>query len=351
MSKHLIFASLFVIVTFAGIHPVLAQPSSPYRVTPYFPAQAPSYGSDAADTGVPYQAAPYQPVPYQPAPYQPAAQDLPKPPPEPTGGYVSHAAGDGTDAYPRDTYRTDTYAIERRFLNGSDHVSDYLLALVLIGIVLLALFFWQVASIRQGIQGAEAAAGAAQAIGAAARDQAKLASSAYLAAAEAIQRAQRPWIVAERIVLNKPIHYENGRFYLSTDLILRNTGPSVARDVRTWIRIERNYGPTLERNWARVSDDLRDWKKLDEKFAWPLGLVLAPGQSVSQPFGFGGPVADGPAVEHIQRGGFYLLGYTEYVDQFGVTHFTRFAFNPPWDEAHVWDEATLVISGGFQEAS
>ena len=83
-----------------------------------------------------------------------------------------------------------------------------------------------------------------------------------------------------------------------------------------------------------------------------MGIVLAPSQAIPQPFGFGGPYEGSPPTEKIKirLGVFYILDLIEYKDQFGLTHRTRFAFNPRADSVNPWDGKTFVVSGGMQEA-
>jgi hypothetical protein len=187
----------------------------------------------------------------------------------------------------------------------------------------------------------------------AAISQAKAAGDANVAATKALQQSQRPWVVAEAIRLIKPISEVDGRYEIFFNLYLKNTGNSVATDVFPVMRIEENLVATLESNWNKTDADLRDKKEFIVKPSkWPLGIVLAPGQSIPQPFGFGGPIKSPgyPSTEKVRTGTFYLIGLIEYKDQFGITHKTRFAFNPRGDSVNPWDGDTFVVSGGMQEA-
>ncbi|HEY5065630.1 MAG TPA: hypothetical protein VIJ04_12510 [Xanthobacteraceae bacterium] len=182
----------------------------------------------------------------------------------------------------------------------------------------------------------------------AAKDQAKAAADANIAATKALQQSQRPWVIADSIVFARPISYTADRYDIQLNLMLKNTGPSIATDVFTVMRLEENLTTTLETNWNKTDEDLRDRKEnVIKQSKWPLGIVLAPGQFTPQPFGFGGPAdkpGSPPAVK-IRGRAYYFLGLIEYKDQFGLTHKTRFAFNPD-----PWGGGSLVVSGGMQEA-
>lgn len=183
----------------------------------------------------------------------------------------------------------------------------------------------------------------------AAETQAKAATDSNTAAVKALQQSNRPWVIVESIEIEKPISYEGERYEITLNLNLRNTGNSVATHVFTVLRLEENKTVTLESNWDKTDDDLKMKKEhVIKPSKWPLGIVLAPGQAVPQPFGFGGPApAPGyPSIASVKAGTFYLLGVVEYQDQFGITHTTRFAFNPD-----PWEGKTLVVSGGMQEAN
>jgi hypothetical protein len=226
----------------------------------------------------------------------------------------------------------------------TDHVTDWLLVLFngLLVAATIALFV----SGERNVDVARRAANAAI-------NQAKAAGDANVAATKALQQSQRPWVVVDSIRLIKPIFEVNGRYEIFFNLCLKNTGNSVATDVFPVMRIEENLVATLESNWNKTDDDLRQKKEFIVKPSkWPLGIVLAPGQSIPQPFGFGGPHQSPgyPSTEKVRAGTFYLLGLIEYKDQFGITHKTRFAFNPRGDSVNPWDGDTFVVSGGMQEA-
>jgi hypothetical protein len=183
----------------------------------------------------------------------------------------------------------------------------------------------------------------------ASQTQAKAAAESNVAAVKALQQSQRPWVIVESIEFARPITYTDDKYEMLLNLNLKNTGNSVATDVFTVLRLEENKTATLEPNWNKTDDDLRQKKEtIIKPSKWPLGIVLAPSQAVPQPFGFGGPTPiDGsPSAERIKAGAFYFLGLLEYKDQFGITHTTRFAFN-----LDPWGSNTLVVSGGMQEAN
>lgn len=182
----------------------------------------------------------------------------------------------------------------------------------------------------------------------AAKDQAKAAADANTAATKALQQSQRPWVVAASLGFARSTTFTDDRYEMQLNLMLRNTGNSVATDVFTVMRLEENLVKTLETNWNKTDEDLRDKKEnVIKQSKWPLGIVLAPGQYAPQPFGFGGPTGKpgSPSAERIKSRAYYFLGLIEYKDQFGLTHRTRFAFNPD-----PWGSGDFVVSGGMQEA-
>lgn len=164
-------------------------------------------------------------------------------------------------------------------------------------------------------------------------------------AKEALHASQRPWVVADSIVLREPILFGvRGPYEINANVSLKNTGASLAKNVLMSVKLVPNCGATLGNDWRDITS-FNQHKKIANESLWPLGVVIAPNQVVSLPYGWGGAVN----VEEIQNGNFYLMGYVEYLDQFGNVHHTRFAFNPNGDSVHPWDKKTFVVSGGFHE--
>ena len=166
-------------------------------------------------------------------------------------------------------------------------------------------------------------------------------------ARNALHKSQRPWVEAESITLREPILFNvRGAYEINAHVTIRNTGNSLAKGVLMSVKLVANTGNEMIKDWQSLKF-FEDHKRIASGSPWPLGVVIAPSQSVSLPYGWGAATVD---VERIKNGGFYLMGYVEYFDQFNKRHYTRFAFNPNGDSVHPWDKKTFVLSGGFHEA-
>jgi len=185
-----------------------------------------------------------------------------------------------------------------------------------------------------------------------ARISANAAAAASDTATAALHNSQRPWVIAENLRLMEPITIEPERYFIHALIDYRNTGTSLASAVQVWIRMCSMNVATLGQSWQTVVDDFRHHLEVTRSSPWPIGIVLAPNQSVTQSFGWGGlRDFDAPTVQDVRGGAFLLLGYLEYTDQFGLRHRTRFAFHPDADSVHPWDFQTFRVAGGYQEAS
>jgi hypothetical protein len=57
-----------------------------------------------------------------------------------------------------------------------------------------------------------------------------------------------------------------------------------------------------------------------------------------------------PAEEQIAAGAFLIIGYIQYVDQFGLVHHTKFAFTPDSDSVRPWDGKSYAVYNDHQDA-
>jgi hypothetical protein len=171
-------------------------------------------------------------------------------------------------------------------------------------------------------------------------------------ARDALHAGQRPWIVAKSIIGLSADYYPTELCHIGYRVIIQNTGNSVAtslifdsRAVRlppTWIWLKERVDKLRD-------DTVKLWSTKRPK-GLPVGIVLAPQQSINPPrcpcF------ADGndPSDAQIKTGAFLIIGYAQYRDQFGLPHHTRFAFTPTSDSAHPWDGQTFMIYNDYQDA-
>jgi hypothetical protein len=171
-------------------------------------------------------------------------------------------------------------------------------------------------------------------------------------ATKSLYSSQRPWVVADNLGLSEPITFSPGHHEIHAFIDLKNTGQSLANKVQMWVRLCSMSGATLGQSWQTIVNDFHHHLEVVHAELWPVGIVLAPGQTIRQPFAWGGPVAfDSPTEQDIRGGAFLLLGYLEYTDQFDLRHRTRFAFHPDADSVHPWNPDTFRVAGAYQEAT
>jgi hypothetical protein len=161
---------------------------------------------------------------------------------------------------------------------------------------------------------------------------------------ETLRKSQRPWVNAESFIPTALTIPPEGRLEVFGDLIMRNTGTSVATDGWAQMIVAPNNGKWLTANWDAACSAVDESMRASHEAAtkglgdgWPIGFVLAPNQETKMRMGGGD--ADGIAGQQIARalpygtptqdarsGQFYLLGCARYKDQFGTSHTTRFCF-------------------------
>jgi hypothetical protein len=111
---------------------------------------------------------------------------------------------------------------------------------------------------------------------------------------------------------------------------LKNTGKSVATDGWARILAEPNRTVLLDKEWRKPCDMIAEFqsalalsRKRGSGGTWPIGFVLAPGETAIEDEYTGGPVT----FQDI-RNSFYLLGCVIYQDQYGKPHHTNFCYQP-----------------------
>ena len=170
----------------------------------------------------------------------------------------------------------------------------------------------------------------------------------------------RPWIVAESLNLKEPITVRDDYFFMNFALTMRNRGTSTARKVYASVRIATMEVLSANAAWEKVVEDFNrenatraaDAERNQTKTI-PFGYVIAPSQTAIEPYGCGGPSkdSDGPNVQQVRGGAFFVFGYLEYLDQNGGKHHTRFCFIPDGDSVRPWDLSTFVPNAGYQDAN
>ncbi len=146
-------------------------------------------------------------------------------------------------------------------------------------------------------------------------------------AESALQRSERPWVNAESL---------EGSFWSTGDgnlsgkvrIMMKNTGKSIATNGWVMVSAEPNSVKILNKEWHKSCDIIDDFKSAIAKSAqggyggnWPMGFVLAPGESVVEDIGIGNIKSD---MADLNKQ--YLLGCAIYNDQFSKTHHTNFCF-------------------------
>jgi hypothetical protein len=161
-----------------------------------------------------------------------------------------------------------------------------------------------------------------------------------------LQVSERAWVNAESIeILTSTVPgIGSDDLSIGARIAMKNTGKSTATDGFARMRIEPNDVKTPTKEWKRACQDIEPFRAAVESGStpWPVGFVLAPGQSAPQVVGdtLRGLTADKMA------NGYYILGCTTYKDQFD-TRRTTFCFQPnePSDPSK-----GFTVCNGFQEA-
>ncbi|MHB1745607.1 MAG: hypothetical protein ACYCRE_12690, partial [Acidobacteriaceae bacterium] len=176
-----------------------------------------------------------------------------------------------------------------------------------------------------------------------AKEQARIAD-------ETLRKSQRPWVNAESFLPATVDLPPEKRFQVNGDVVIKNTGTSIATDGWAMMVAVPNSADFLTKNWdeaCRIND--RQMRASRQAAAnhrgdtWPIGFVLAPNQETRMRMGSGD--AEGLIDKQIRNamrfvgasgrdafgqsfrsGQFYLLGCARYKDQFGTPHTTRFCF-------------------------
>jgi hypothetical protein len=161
---------------------------------------------------------------------------------------------------------------------------------------------------------------------------------------ETLRRSQRPWVNAESFTPTSVTLPPAGKFHVYGDLVMKNTGTSVATDGWVQMVATPNTGEFLVKNWdqpCKIVDQAMSGSRAAAAKGlgdtWPIGFVLAPNQQTRMRMGSGD--ANDMIEEKIRKamlfatpdqdpksGQFYLLGCARYKDQFGTPHTTRFCF-------------------------
>ena len=192
-----------------------------------------------------------------------------------------------------------------------------------VGFFQLFMFLWQLRLMRGSLAEAKNATKAAG-------EAADAATRAAQTAKETLLCSQRPWVTVEAIRTVTPMSFLHGKFDCQLELIMVNSGTSLAKDVAiiaNVIRAPTGSGPDdyLAEHWDDAKQELLRQKAQHQEVDWPIGYVIAPNEKVKIPYP--GRSTD-VTREDTQAGKFMIGGYLEYEDQFGEQHFTRFGFHP-----------------------
>lgn len=166
---------------------------------------------------------------------------------------------------------------------------------------------------------------------------------------DALHASQRPWVNAASATLMKPLELPPKRFSVFLNVVMRNSGVSVATDGIAFFYVAPNATETLDRTWKKpceTVDSQREAMRASHQ-VWSTGFVLVPGESATLPIG---TFSDDVPLDSIAAGLFYILGCATYSDSFGMPHRTRFCFmptGPVTDPAKV----TFKVCNAFQEAT
>ena len=169
------------------------------------------------------------------------------------------------------------------------------------------------------------------------------------------QATYRAWVVCENIVLAAPVSFASvanspQEYEFSFSAVLKNTGPALARKTFLHIRLLSMKSDTFEPALAGVADEADQVISTYGALAHR-GLPIAPGQTVSLKFAFGGPGGDLPTLDQIRGGAFFLLGHIRYEDHHGAVQRNIFAFHPDADSVRPWNFMTMVRAGAIGDAT
>jgi hypothetical protein len=135
-------------------------------------------------------------------------------------------------------------------------------------------------------------------------------------------RAERPWVTVQEINLKKPLEFPpTKRFFAYFHIAVKNTGRSIALNVVAMAFAIPGAGDDIRRKGEEARRLCLDSRRNTE---WPIGLVLAPGDSAPMPMGTG---SDDITADHLARQRtFFIAGCVTYDDQEGMPHRTTFCF-------------------------
>lgn len=158
------------------------------------------------------------------------------------------------------------------------------------------------------------------------------AHAATLHADLSLQKSERPWVNAESIQVHGLVFPNDNRPVenVSSKTILRNTGRSIAVNGWHWQMLLPNYTAlVINERWrepcqfiGKSKIALAQSQKAKVGSNWPIGFVLAPGQTAEENMGFGTT----ELTTENTRNGYYVLGCMTYDDQFGNHHHTTYCF-------------------------
>jgi hypothetical protein len=175
--------------------------------------------------------------------------------------------------------------------------------------------------------------------------------------------SQRPWVVAIGADHEDPEAGTPVPIGGSVKFTIKNYGTSIATDGWLFARGEPNDSIWLSTHWKQPCKDIDDFRRSADKEQkktsignWPIGFVLAPGQTVSEAVG-AAPLTDPSEADEIRKRGnsiasFYIVACMEYTDQFRIRHVTTACFiaNKSAFGLHAPDVPGLPICNSFQTA-
>jgi hypothetical protein len=176
-----------------------------------------------------------------------------------------------------------------------------------------------------------------------------IAKEAAVDARDALHASQRPWVVADKVELLKPIDYTDVYCHIGNRTFFKNTGNSVATKLLTNSRAV-TWGTYLKHLDDPKTEIAKLWAPQSRPKDQPTGAVLAPGQTISPlRCPWYSDEAD-PTEKEANTGAFLVIGYIKYEDQFGIGHHTRYLFTPDTDSVRPWNGRTFVLHYDYQEA-
>jgi hypothetical protein len=152
------------------------------------------------------------------------------------------------------------------------------------------------------------------------------------AAERALAESARPWVTAEALTLLRPEVWRQGRLDARLELLVRNSGPSPADNLRVTLTPAPSPDAATTDAFRHEGVAFFDARPRAVAQAWPdvfndapqaLPLSVAPGQGVVQAVRLSSPEV---TLKDIVPGGLLVFGRLDYADAQGRAHVTRFAF-------------------------